>query len=81
MKVETQVRSMNSQELMVFLTHLASNMLLKMIATLTAVQLSNAKTALGHHVPRDKLAKISAGLSSTKSITPRTTMNFQVLRK
>jgi len=69
-RVETQVVSTAMLRKLVSQIHLANSTLPPMEA---ATPRPDAKTAPGHHAPPVKTAKTNAGLSSTRTISSRTT--------
>jgi len=74
-RVETQVVSTAMLRRLVSQIHHANNTSLLMV---NAIPRLDAKTAPGHHAQRAKTAKINAGLSSTRTISSRTTTASEV---
>jgi hypothetical protein len=80
-KEVSQVKSMNLLTHMVSQTPHASNMLLQTQANSHAIQSNSARTAHGHHAQSAKLAKTNAGLLTTESSMPLTTIHSRVRTK
>jgi len=80
-KVETQVVFMSSPIKRVSQIPLASNTLPMTLNPPDAVPWTNARTALGHHAQRTRLAKTNAGLLTTNTTMLPTTTALEVLTR
>jgi hypothetical protein len=78
---EIQPMSMNGLLLMESLIHLVNNMLPITMHLVLVNQMTSAKIALGHHVQKDKTAKMHVGPLTTRNITFLSIMDSLALKR